>query len=248
MPRQIPDWVTGQPLAHRGLHDETAGVVENTPAAFEAAAEAGYGIELDVQLTADGEAIVFHDTSLERLTFSGGNLNQMTAADLQALPLKNTTDRIPTLEAVLAQINGRVPLLVELKSFSPNPTALEQRVAEILADYNGPFAVQSFNPRSVEWFAKNQPKWVRGQLGMKYKAGEFPQISAVNRFVLSNLLLSGLSRPDFIAFEWSALPSIAPGFARWLGLPVIAWTLKQAADWDQTRSYANNLIFEGFHP
>lgn len=248
MARAIPGWLTSQPLAHRGLHAARTGLVENTQGAFAAALHGGYGIELDVQLSRDGEAIVFHDLSVERLSFAAGAVGSYTADDLAALPLRGTEDRIPTLKAVLAEVAGRAPLLIELKSFAPRPGPLDRRVADLLEDYAGPFAVQSFNPRSVGWFAKHRPTWIRGQLGQRYRGAEFPQLSAPCRFALTHMLFNGVSRPDFIAFDWSALPAPAPGLARRLNLPVIAWTVKSAEDWTHTKPYADNFIFEGFTP
>lgn len=239
-------WLKHQPIAHRGLHDEAKGIVENTLTAFEEAARADYAIELDVLPTADGEAVVFHDTTLERLTFVSGEVAKMPAADLTALPLKGTADRIPTLETLLWLIRGRVPLLIELKSYSRAVGGLEARVAECLRTYDGPFAVQSFNPLSMEWFARHEPDMARGQLSMNYSRAEFAEMTRAERFAMTNLLLSVRSRPHFIAYEAGALPAPAVSLARGLGLPVIAWTVRSKEEWERIRPYADNLIFEGF--
>lgn len=248
MARPLPDWLKAQPIAHRGLHDEGAGVVENTLAAFDAAAAAGYAIELDVRLSGDGEAIVFHDGTLDRLTFSTGALTALSAADLAQVPLKNTKERIPTFRQMLETVAGRVPLLVELKSYGARPAQLEARVADLLKAYSGAYAVQSFNPQSVAWYVRNEPGIPRGQLSMRYARTDMPGMSVFRRIALSHLLLNRISKPDFIGYEWSALPATGPSLARRAGLPVIAWTIKSADSWERTRPYADNLIFEGFRP
>ena len=223
-------------------------MLENTLSAFDAAAQAGYAIELDVRASADGEAIVFHDGTLERLTFASGPVSAMSAADLAQVPFKTSQDRIPTLAQVLEGVAGRVPLLIELKSYGPRPSQLEARVAELLRPYSGAFAVQSFNPQSMAWFARNEPAMTRGQLSMRYSRAAMPGLSLLRRFALSHLLLNRISKPHFIGYEWSSLPSPGPSLARRGGLPVLAWTVTSPGDWETIQGYADNLIFEGFRP
>jgi glycerophosphoryl diester phosphodiesterase len=242
--RRAPDWITTQPIAHRGLHG--AGTIENTEGAFERAAERGYAIELDVLPSADGEAIVFHDEDLQRLCARPERVRDLTTVQLAQIPIQGTRDRIPTLAQVFTQIHGRVPILVELKSRGSRPSPLEARVGELVRDYQGPIAVQSFNPRSLAWFARHMPGVPRGQLAMRTTAREAPQLGAVRRFALSNLLLTNVSRPDFIGYDVAALTDIAPRLARAIGVPLITWTVKSLAEWQRAKSYADNLIFEGF--
>jgi glycerophosphoryl diester phosphodiesterase len=242
----LPDWITSQPIAHRGLHDATAGVIENTGAAFERAAANHYAIELDVLPSADGEAIVFHDETLSRLCGRDERVRVLPARTLGEIDIAGTRDKVPTLGQVMARIQGRVPILIELKSNGESPGPLEARVKELLRCYGGPVAVQSFDPRSMAWFAAHAPDIPRGQLSMRYTREGVPQLGAARRFILTNLLASHLSKPDFIGYEVAALGDIAPRLARRLGLPLITWTVKSRAQWNRARSLADNLIFEGF--
>ena len=244
--RRAPDWITKTPIAHRGLHDATAGIIENTASAFERAAERGYAIELDVLPSRDGEAIVFHDDDLQRLCGRPERIADLTTADLAKIPIKGTRDPIPTLGQVFDQVNGRVPILVELKSLGENPGRLEARVAELLHAYDGPLAVQSFNPHTLAWFAENMPTVPRGQLSMRYTREDAPALDIAQRALLANMLCNHLSRPDFIAYDVAAIEDPAPRIARLMGLPLITWTVKSAEAWQRAKAHADNLIFEGF--
>lgn len=244
----MTNWLRTTPLAHRGLHDPVKGLVENAPSSFEAAAAAGYGIELDVHLSADGEAIVFHDQTLDRMTSETGKVSDHNASDLKRLTLKGSSDTIPALQDLLDQIRGRVPLLIEIKSFHQKVGACEQRVAEILDDYSGPFAVQSFNPYSVGWFAKHAPRFPRGQLSLNYFQKDYAHLPLQGRILLHMMLLNYVSRPQFCAYEWSALPSLSAMRMRAMGRPVIAWTIKDPANLPKVLPHADNIIFEGFRP
>jgi glycerophosphoryl diester phosphodiesterase len=244
-----PDhWLRRLPIAHRGLHDAAAGRIENSGAAFEAAAEAGYAIELDLRSSADGEAVVFHDADLARLTAAEGPVAGRTAAQLRETPLEGAAsgDTIPLLRDVLTQIGGRVPLLLELKSLERRTGPLEARVAELLEDYRGPVAVQSFNPFSVGWFARHTPHLLRGQLSTDYRADAAAHLPLYARFALRHLLLTSVSRPHFIAYDVRALPALAPALARRLGLPLIGWTVDSLDAAERSWSLVDNMIFEGF--
>jgi glycerophosphoryl diester phosphodiesterase len=144
------DWLTARPIAHRGLHDAAAGVIENMPSAFEAAIAARYAIECDLQVSADGEAMVHHDATLGRLTEGRGELRAMTAADLKRVTFSTTTDRMITLGKLCDLVDGRVPLVVELKSRFDAEPQLAARTADVLRGYGGPAAAMSFDPRQVE--------------------------------------------------------------------------------------------------
>jgi glycerophosphoryl diester phosphodiesterase len=244
--RRAPDWITRTPIAHRGLHEAATGVIENTASAFERAAERRYAIELDVRLSKDGEGIVFHDDGLQRLCGRSGRVADLTAAELAKIPIKGTSDPIPTLGQVFDQVQGRVPILVELKSLGLEPGQLEARVAELLQAYGGPAAVQSFNPHTLAWFAENMPAVPRGQLSMRYTKEDAPKLDIGQRTLLSNMLYNHLSRPDFIGYEVAALGDPAPRIARLMGLPLVTWTVRSAEAWQRAKPYADNLIFEGF--
>jgi len=245
---RVPTWLTTQPIAHRGLHDLSAGVPENSVAAFAAAADAGYGIELDLQPAADDEPMVFHDDGLQRLTGQAGAFKDLASDALCQITLTGSDQRIPTLAAVLASVAGRAPLLIELKGMSPAVGVLESRVAALLADYDGAVAVQSFNPHSMGWFADNAPSFIRGQVATDFGSYDEERVPLMKRFQLSKLLLNHVSRPDFIAYNVKKLPRLAPLAARRRGLPLLAWTVRDANDRAVAARYADNIIFEGFRP
>lgn len=243
-----PDWLRHVPIAHRGLHDARQGVVENSLAAFERAAAAGFAIELDLQVSADGEAMVFHDERLDRLTAESGLVCHRTAEALACLTLGGGPERMPTLRAALAAVAGRVPLLLEIKAQSREVGPLESRVAALIADYGGPCAVQSFNPWSVRWFARHIPHVPRGLLSARYERSGEPALSGPVRFALRHLLTAPMLKPHFIAYDIKALPALAPRIARSLGLPILAWTVRSEEERVRSLNYADNIIFEGFRP
>ena len=243
------DWLRTLPIAHRGLHDAAKGVVENSPSAFEAAARAGYAIELDVRASSDGDVIVFHDRKLDRVTQQSGILSDRTTHDLTQILLDGSADTIPTLKEVMSQVNGRVPLLIEIKNTGRQVGSLEQGVANLIADYPHAVAVQSFNPYSMGWFAKNAPQITRGQISEAYRdVDEGVRLSPHERFILQHMLLNMISRPNFVAYDWRELPTLSVRAAKALGLPVLTWTVRSPDTWDRVAPYADNLIFEGFRP
>ncbi|MCA3575323.1 MAG: glycerophosphodiester phosphodiesterase, partial [Aestuariivirga sp.] len=143
-------FITARPIAHRGLHDVKSGIVENTSSAFQAALDKGYAIECDLQLTADGEAVLFHDDHLGRLTEASGMVKDMTAAQMKALTIRQSGDHVQTLAELLAQVRGRMPLVIELKSHWDGNTRLAARALEVLTSYRGPFCLMSFDPDMIE--------------------------------------------------------------------------------------------------
>ncbi|WP_017298886.1 glycerophosphodiester phosphodiesterase family protein [Nodosilinea nodulosa] len=228
------EWITTRPIAHRGLHRGTA-VPENSLAAFEAAIAACHPIELDVQLLADGHLVVFHDRDLKRLTGKKGRLAEQSLDTLRQLRLYDTDQFIPSLAEVLACVEGRVPLLIELKN-EKKVGRPEQALLKTLAGYGGQFAVQSFNPRSLQWFRHQAPEILRGQLASK------PQ-----QFLRSNLLLTWASAPQFIAYNVKALPTLPTTLARrYFNVPLLAWTVRSPVDCDRALQHADNYIFDPF--
>ena len=221
----------GRPIAHRGLW-RASGPPENSLAAFEAACAANYGIELDVRLTADGEAVVFHDESLERMTAESGLTEERTLEELTALRLLGSNQSIPTLEQTLALIAGRSVVLVELKTPPGQEGALEQRVAALLAAYAGPCGVLSFNPEALACIAQHGPAIARGLNARTEDAIETLQASKAH-FLSVSQELAGHERAQDI---------------RGSGRAVIAWTIRNRAEWDRASPLADNLIFEGFAP
>ncbi len=238
-----------QPIAHRGLHARAAGRVENSRAAVDAAIAGGYGIEIDVQRSACGEAMVFHDDTLPRLTGAPGPLAARTAADLAALRLTGTDEPIPTLGEILARVAGRAPLLIEVKdqtgALGPDTGPLEARVADLLAGYAGPLALMSFNPHSVRALAAAAPGVPRGLTSCAFNRFEW-RIDAARAAHLSGLGDFDAVGADFVSHQHSDLgnPAIARLGSR--GIPILAWTIRSAQEEAAARRIAGNITFEGY--
>ena len=220
-----------KPFAHRGLHG--GGIVENSRAAFRAAIEAGHGIELDVQASADGEAIVFHDYELGRLTGNAGRLAEMSAAALGAIPLTGESEGLPTLKEILALIEGRAPLLIEVKSPGRRVDTLSRAVRRALEGYEGPVSVMSFNPSVPRWFALHAPDILRGLVVTEEGRPE--------RGRLKRRLSLLWSKADFLAYDIRDLPS---AFAAASGLKVATWTVRSEAQRATAAAHADQIIYE----
>ena len=232
-------------IAHRGLW-RPDGAPENSLAAFQAACVAGYGIELDIQLSADGEAMVFHDDDLERMTGVPGRLSDRTTSELAELRLKGTDERIPTLAETLALVGRRAMVHVELKTPYGHVGPLEQRAHEILIDHAGPVCVIGFNPYSHAWFAERFPGVLRGLDSYSYKRA--PQMAEAQRASFAKLEHVAIAKPNFLALGLDMLPSERAAALRAQGLPIVAWTVREPGQWDAIRDGCDNLIFEGFTP
>jgi len=237
------DLLFAPPIAHRGLWDPD-GAPENSLAAFQGACAAGYGIELDVQLSADGEAMVFHDEDLKRLTGVEGRLCDRTAAELAALRLHGTDERIPTLGEALAVIGRRALVHVELKTPFGRVGPLEQRVHEILIDHQGPACVIGFNPYSHAWFAERFPNVLRGL--DSYSWDRAPHMNEAQRQSFARLEHVAIARPHFLALGLDMLPNERAAQHRAEGLPIVAWTVRTPDEWAAVRDGCDNLIFESF--
>ncbi|MGA0606890.1 glycerophosphodiester phosphodiesterase [Phenylobacterium sp. VNQ135] len=231
------------PIAHRGLWSPD-GAPENSLGAFQAACAAGYGVELDVQLSADGEAVVFHDATLERMTGQAGRVGDRSAADLAELRLKGTDEKIPTLLETLAVIGHRAMVHVELKTPPGEVGPLERRVHEVIADHNGPLAVIGFNAYSHAWFAQHYPGVLRGLDSYSY--ADNPKLSAEQRRGYAALEHVEIARPHFLALGLDMLPSAEAAKFRAGGMPVVAWTVRSPAQWEGLKDHCDNLIFEGY--
>lgn len=227
-------------FAHRGLWGE--GVPENSLEAFRRAAEGNFGIELDVQLSADGEVMVFHDSTLKRMCGRDVPLSSLSAKELCATPLGSTEHTVPTLREVLAAVDGKTPILVELKGESA-ATDLVPRLAEVMKDYKGVWVAESFNPLLLREFGRVMPHVTRGILVTdKYKKSP-----AVN-FLLPRMLLNFLCRPDFIAFNKEIKGSLTLRTFRTLfRVPLCIWTIKNAEEFNAFKDTASP-IFDEFTP
>jgi glycerophosphoryl diester phosphodiesterase len=240
-------WLRDRPIAHRGLHDLAGGVPENSLAAFEAACRAGYGIELDVQLTADGEVAAFHDWELDRLTGESGKLAARSMKELGRLPLAQSDQTIPNLGEVLSLVAGRTPLIVEIKNPLRRAVPIEAAVNDLLLDYRGDVAVSSFNPFSLAWFARRSAKYPRGQ---NYDFDPRRSVHILWRLgsALRDAPLKTISRPDFLVFDHRALPHRIAVRLRRLGLPILAYTVRSEPEWRAVKPHVDNIIFESFLP
>ena len=245
-----PGWLTARPIAHRGLHDRAAGVWENTLSAADAAIAAGYAIECDVQDTADGEAVVFHDFTLDRLTPARGPVRARPAVELEALTVGGTEDRIPALSAFLDRVVGRVPLVIEIKSRFDGDLTLTRRTAALVSAYPGPVVLESFDPAVVAAVRRLAPDIPRGVVAeTSYDHPEWDGLAAPEKHALANLLHFDETRPDFLSWRVADLPCAAPFLARRLGgVPVIAWTVRTEADRRRAAEHADQMVFEGFRP
>lgn len=244
------DWLTARPVAHRGLHDAAAGVIENTASAFRAAIDGGFAIELDLQISADGEAMVHHDFALGRLTLGSRQLAAMTAAGLKEVPFKDTTDRMMTLGELCELVAGRTPMLVEVKSRFDRDCRLIERTAQVLANYAGPVVVMSFDPDVVHALREIAPGLPRGIVAERYYVHqEWKDFTQAKRRNLAFLLHALRTRPHFVAYQVRDLPSPGPFIARHIfGLPLMTWTVRTEEDRRRARRWADQMIFEGFRP
>lgn len=245
--------IFSRPIAHRGYHDRTRGIIENSPAAFEAAIARGFGIECDLQLTADQIPVVFHDYDLARLTGREGAVRGLSAAEIGALPLLDSTDRQSpqTFSALLGQVAGRVPLVVELKTQADAAAnrALAQEAVACAAGYRGPLAFKSFSP---DLLRDVRARGYAGPLGIvTYHYGESdgaPHLPDGQRFIRRHLLHYPRSRFTFISCGEDSLDLPAIRFFRSLGFKVISWTIRDKERMPEMRARADQIVFEGFDP
>lgn len=237
----------GRAYAHRGLHSQTPGTPENSLAAFCEAVASGYGVELDIRLSRDGQVVVFHDERLTRLCDDGRAVADLDYSELRKLQLDGTEEHIPLFSEVLAVIGGKVPLIVELKTCRERDK-LAALTAELLDGYTGAYCVESFDPLLLRAYAKLRPEVMRGQLACKMKKDGAH--SPVSRLVLSSLMLNFISRPHFIAYRHEDMKNfsyvLASGFLKGFSA---AWTVRTQEDFDRLAGrQCELLIFEGFRP
>lgn len=247
---RAPDWLTARPVAHRGLHDAARGIIENMPGAVQAAIAGNFSIEIDIQLTSDGEAMVHHDDALGRLTEGSGALRGKTAAELKAVTFKSTSERMMTLSDVCALVAGRVPLVIEVKSHFDGDRKLVARMAEVLAAYSGPAVGMSFDPDQVLALRELIPSRARGIVAEReYTKEDWPEASPEQRRGMTHLRHAFRTRPHFVAYWVNELPAAAPWIARNIfGLPLLTWTVRTPEQSARAASCADQMIFEGFVP
>ncbi len=244
------DWLTARPVAHRGLHDAAAGVVENTAGAFRLAIEAGYAIETDVQISADGEAMVHHDDALGRLTEGEGRLDSFSASALKRVPFRGSAEHMVTLGDMCDLVAGRVTMVVELKGRFDGDDRLAARVADVLSHYGGPAAAMSFDLRQVMQLKQKAPALARGMTAAEYRPNSYRDLLPADARRGFGYVRAGLSaRPQFLAYAVGALPGLLPFFMRRIMcMPVLTWTVRTEAERQVAARYADQMIFEGFRP
>lgn len=238
-------YFTGRSFAHRGLHTPDKTVPENSLAAFEAAVAAGYGIELDIQLSSDGQVVVFHDDTLTRVCGVEGRVDAYTWRQLQDFSLCGSDQGIPLFTEVLRLVRGRVPLIVELKT-SPRRTELCEKAWAILLQYTGAFCIESFDPRIVAWWRVHARQVLRGQLAATYKELR-PHQSPVVCFAVSRCLVDCLSRPHFIAYS-KQRRSWCARLPQRLGAMPVVWTVHPEDDTAALQAQNEAVIFEFYRP
>ncbi len=244
------DWLTARPIAHRGLHDAANGLIENTASAVRAAIANNYGIEVDLQISADGEAMVHHDAVLGRVTDGEGRLDALTAAELKRVSFCGNDEHMMTLGDLCDLVGGRVAVLLELKSRFDGDPGLPARVAAILAGYRGPIAPMSFDPMQLNVLRQKVPRLPRGIVAAKYRPHPYwDQMPPWLRYGMGSLLPALTARPQFVAYAVDNLPAFAATFARhFLCLPVVTWVGRSESERQRVAGFADQIIFEGFRP
>lgn len=246
----LPPSLIRIPIAHRALHDRGRGIIENSPGAIRAAIAAGYAVEIDVQLSADGQAMVFHDDKLDRLTAATGLVRDHTADALGRTVLTGGSDTIPTLPQVLAMVAGKVPLLIEIKDQSLMMTGtdglLEAAVANALHGYAGDVAVMSFNPHSMAHMARLAPKIARGITTSAYDPDDWAPLPCETCDVLRDIPDYDRVGASFISHEGRDLARPRVAALKTAGAVILCWTVRSPQDEAQVRKVAQNVTFEGY--
>ena len=247
---RAPDWLTARPVAHRGLHDRSRGIVENMPSAIHAAVAHNFAIEVDVQLTADGEAMVHHDDALGRLNEGDKPLLALTATELRQVAFRDTSDRMMSLGDLCDIVGGRVPLVIEIKSHYDGDRKLVGRVAQVLAAYRGPAVAMSFDPDQVIAVKELAPDMTRGIVAQASYADSHWSKVPTERKSRMTALKHGLStQPHFIAYKVDDLPALPPWIARNIfGCALLTWTVRTPEQRARAARHADQMIFEGFVP
>ena len=242
LPKEADSVLWRMHYAHRGLHTKDGSVPENSLTAFEEAVNAGYGIELDVHITVDGQIIVFHDDDLNRMCGAPHKVFELTYAQLAEYRLLKTDQRIPLLSEVLTLVGGKVPLIVELKNGKANKLLCEKTAAQ-LDEYAGAYSIESFNPMIVGWFMKNRVHVVRGQLAAGRR--QYKGLPYWQGLLLSALLINILSRPHFVAYRHEdAHGRLGLWLTRIFGAKRVGWTVREQKDVAFCKRFFDAIIFE----
>ena len=222
-------------IAHRGIHDNI-NIYENTLESFELSIKKGYAIELDIRMTKDKQIIVFHDNNTKRLTKKNRIVEESTYQELNNQNILH----IPLLTEVLKLVSGKVPLLIEIKTI-PKTGELETHLMNILNNYQGKYAIQSFNPKVLYWFKRNYPNILRGQLSMKYHKHN---LSTLKKYILSNMLFNTITKPNFISYKYNELSPNQIKKYKKKNIKLIGWTITNEKEFNHYKKYYDNLICE----
>lgn len=240
------------PITHRGLHDAAVGVIENSMTAFRLAIEQGYGIEMDLQPAQDLTPMVFHDYFLSRLTDASGPVKGRSVEDLGAIKLKGSNDTIPTFAEVLDEVRGRVPLLIEIKDqdmrLGPDVGAFQDKICEVLSSYDGPAALMSFSPDTMERVAKAAPDTAIGLVTDPFTKEDWPNVPANRREALAGIPDAQRLGIDFISHQQKDVHSPVVKALKEQGLAVFCWTVRSKEDEARAREVVDNITFEGYTP
>ncbi len=238
-------WIKNKLIAHRGLHTKDQSVPENSMLAFAKAVENDYGIELDVNVLGDGVVLAFHDINLKRLTGVDKYLYDLSYDNIKDLKLHNTDETIPTLKSVLDFVDGKVPLLIELKPHGDSILLCEQFM-KTMKDYKGVYAIHSFSPFVVKWFKKHHPEIIRGQI-TEYFRNDL-KMKRITKFLMKTMLFNCLTKPDFINYGIYDLPNRYCDRLHKKGMCIISYASKSQADFGMVKEHYDNSVFEFFIP
>ncbi len=240
------DWLVAKPLAHRGLHREALGLVENCESSFEAAISQGYSIECDIQLTADGQAVVFHDDEVDRVLDGQGKVKQFATRQLKAMNYKQGKDKIQTLAELLEQVAGRTTLVIEIKSLWDDDFTLTDHAIAVLSAYKGPFALMSFDPAPMARVAAQAANTVRGITADRVIDAYYESLPVAKRLAMRSFSHLPFTRPHFVSFDFTQLPFQPITEFREAGHPILTWTIRNAAQAAAARRWCDQITFETF--
>ena len=240
------DWLVARPIAHRGLHNETMGNVENCESSFEAAIVHGFAIECDIQLTADAQAVVFHDDDVDRVLLGSGKVKQFTVRELKAMAFKQGKDRVQTLAELLEQVRGRSTLVIEIKTLWDGDFTLADHAVEVLSNYQGPFALMSFDPDLIARVAAIAQHMVRGITADRVIDPYYDQLPVAKRLSMQSYSHLPQTRPHFVSFDFTQLPFQPITEFRAAGYPILTWTIRNQDEAAAARRWSDQITFENF--
>ncbi|XFA98295.1 glycerophosphodiester phosphodiesterase family protein [Candidatus Izemoplasma sp. B36] len=239
------NWIKEMYIAHRGLHSKDQSIPENSIPAFKFAVKKNYGIEMDINVLKDGTVIVFHDYNLKRLVGKDINLGELNYNDIKDFKILNTNEKIPTLKEVLDLVDGKVPLLIELKPLGDNMLLCE-KFYETIRTYKGKYGIHSFSPNIVRWFKKNHPDIIRGQITEYFR--DNPNMKKISKYLMKSMFFNRFTKPDFVNYGIKDLPNKYCDKAYKKGLCIISYASRNQEEFDMVKKHYDNSVFEFFIP